>query len=713
MGHDHNTTDSLQKKESYTCPMHQEVHKDKEGLCPHCGMKLVLDKSKKKETHKHEGHDKHAGHSINIFKKKFYVSLFITIPVFLYSDLIKNLGLVLPEFSFLDYVILLLSSIVFFYGGLIFIMGAYREIRARMPGMMTLIAIAISVAYVYSVVVTLIGTQGALFWELTTLITIMLLGHWIEMKSVQSSQSALSELSKLLPDTAEVISGNKTKIVPISELKVGDVVLVRPGGKIPADGVVISGNSDVNESLVTGESKPILKKVKDGVIAGTINGDGSLNIKVSEIGDNTFLAGVMRLVEQAQSSKSRLQILSDKAAFYLTIIAILAGSITLISWIYAKQSLSFAVERLVVVLVIACPHALGLAIPLVATISTSLAAKNGFLIRDRLALEAARKIDVVLFDKTGTLTTAEYGVRKIIANKYSKYKDEKLILGLAAGVDSHSEHFVAKAIVNEAKKQKILIPKTRDFRRIAGKGVKGKIKNYEVFVGGEEILKERNLSVPKDLEDEIKKQENIGNTVIFVIVQKEIAGLILLSDIIREESRQAIKELKEMGVRVAMITGDSQDVAKYVATDLGIDEYFARVMPDQKSQKVKALQERKIKVAFVGDGINDAPALVQADVGIAIGAGTNVAIESAGIILVRNDPRDVVKIIKLSKQTYKKMIQNLFWATGYNIVAIPLAAGVLASKGILLQPALGAVFMSASTVIVAFNALLLRKAKLG
>lgn len=711
MQHDHNKNTEI--KEIYICPMHEHVQQDKPGICPECGMRLVLDRSKKKESHKHEGHDKHAGHTPNLFKKRFYISLILTIPIFLYSEIAKKIGIVLRDFIGLEYVVFILGSFVLFYGGFVFIRGSYREIKGRTPGMMTLIALAIIVAYVYSVIVTFTKTGGALWWELTTLITIMLLGHWMEMKSVSSSQSALSELSKLLPDTAEIIErDNKTRNVPLSELKVGSVVLVRPGGKIPSDGVVIEGSSEVNESIITGESKPILKKIGEEVIAGSLNGDGSLKVKITKIGENTFLAGVVRLVKEAQGSKSRLQILSDRAAFYLTIIAIFSGILTIVLWLVAKAEVSFALERLVAVLVIACPHALGLAIPLVATISTTMAAKNGFLIRDRLALEAARNIDVVLFDKTGTLTTGGYGVSKILLNNNSRYKDQKEILQLAAIVDSHSEHFIAKAIVNEAKLQNLSISEVKDFKRIPGKGVSGKIKNSEVFVGGYELLKELKLSVPIEVEQEIKKQENLSNTVIFVVAQDVVVGAILLSDIIREESRDAISGLKEMGINVSMITGDSQDVASFVALDLGIDEYFARVLPEDKSKKVKELQQRGLKVAFVGDGVNDAPALVQADVGIAIGAGTNVAVESAGIILVKNDPRDVVKIIKLSKKTYSKMLQNLFWATGYNTVAIPLAAGALAFRGVLLEPAIGAIFMSASTVIVAINALLLKNIKL-
>ncbi len=681
---------------AYACPMHPEVRQELPGICPKCGMNLVPAKPVL---------EKHAGHSM--FAVKFWTSLVLTLPVLLYSELPqKFLGWQAPVFPGSEYLPLLLGSIVFFYGGWVFIAGAVRELRARLPGMMTLIAIAISAAYAYSVFATFFLIGHALFWEVTTLITVMLLGHWIEMKAVQGSQSALKELAKLLPDAAEVIRGNKTIAVPLSGLRVGDLVLVRPGAKIPADGVVAEGKSDVNEAMVTGESRPVKKEKGNEVIAGTINGDGTLKVKVAKIGGKTFLAGVMRLVAEAQASKSRLQVLSDRAAYYLTIIAIVSGSITFLAWLFAQEGVAFAVERLVTVLVIACPHALGLAVPLVASISTTMAAQNGLLVKQRIALEAARNMDVVLFDKTGTLTKGEYGVTRIIANPASKHKGS--ILRLAASVDKPSEHFVAKAIVAEAVKKGVRLLPVREFRRVPGKGVRGMLGRLDVLVGGQSILGA--VKVPPEMEKQVAQQA--GKTIIYVIANKELAGAIALADLIREESRSAINELKALGVKVAMITGDSEDVAQWVSGELGIDEYFARVLPDQKADKVKVLQSRGLKVAMVGDGINDAPALAQSDVGIAIGAGTNVAIESAGIILVRNDPRDIARIIRLSRATYRKMMQNLFWATGYNVVAIPLAAGVLAFKGILLQPAVGAIFMSASTVIVALNAMLLRKAKL-
>jgi len=593
-----------------------------------------------------------------------------------------------------------------------------------LPGMMTLIGIAISAAYIWSVYAVFAGVE-TLFWELTTLITIMLLGHWIEMRAVSGAQGALKELSKLLPDTAEVVrdglstslEASKTEVIPLSELKENDVVLVKPGTKVPADGTIIDGDSDVNESMMTGESKPVSKKAGDQVIAGAINGDGALKVRVANIGEKTFLAGVMRLVAEAQASKSRLQILSDKAAFYLTIIAVSGGIITLIAWLLAGAEVGFAVARLVAVLVIACPHALGLAVPLVASISTTKAAHNGFLVKQRIALEAARTIDIVLFDKTGTLTKGEFGVIDMWSTP-GHTTDE--VLTLAASLDALSEHPIARAVVAEAKKKRFSLGEPKKFEALKGKGVKALVEEpasaqgsgeaqKEIMVGGPALLESVGITVPDELSKKVDEVGKKGQTVVFTIRDKTLLGAIALADVIREESRDAILKLKEIGVRTAMITGDSEDVAKWVSEELGIDEYFARVLPHQKSEKVKELQARNMKVAMVGDGINDAPALTQADLGIAIGAGTNVAIESAGIILVRNDPRDIVKIIKLSQMTYSKMIQNLWWAAGYNIFALPLAAGALAWKGILLEPAFAAVLMSASTVIVAVNAVLLKR----
>lgn len=650
--------------------------------------------------------DKHTGHHTEDFLKKFWIALALTIPIFLYSEMaVMIFGLRAPTFSGVSYGLLLLGSIIFFYCGFVFLVSAYRELGARTPGMMTLIALAISAAYGYSLFSILLGGSHDLLFELSSLIAIMLLGHWIEMRSVQGAQGALSELAKLLPASAEVIRGDKTEIISISELRVGDIVLVKPGSKIPADGKIIEGKSELNESVITGESRPVEKGIGAIVIAGSLNGDGSLKVMIEKIGEETFLAGVMKLVASAQASKSRLQILSDRAAFYLTIIAIITSTTTFAVWIFVGAGVVTAVERFVAVLVIACPHALGLAVPLVTSISTTLAARNGLLIKERRALEVARDITVVLFDKTGTLTKGEFGVSAIIANEGIT---EDHVLQLAASVNKNSEHPLAKAMVTEAEKRGIILFAALDFSRLAGRGAMGMIEEQEVFVGSDELLKEHGIATFDKGEARMRQLSQEGKTVVHVIANDKFLGSIALADIIREESIQAIRALKSLGIKTAMITGDSEDVARWVSNELGIDEYFARVMPDQKAETIRLLQERGAKVAMVGDGVNDAPALAQSDLGIAIGAGTNVAIESAGIILVKNDPRDILKIIKLSTLTYRKMMQNLFWATGYNIVAIPLAAGVLASQGIILEPALAAVFMSASTVIVAFNAILLR-----
>lgn len=691
--------------------MHPEVRQKTSGICPKCGMNLVPAKQKEKiPEHKRSADrssfDKHVGHSINIFKIKFWVSLILSIPIVAYSDIVEQLlNYTAPRFFGSEYIPFILSSVIFFYGGWIFIASAFRELKAKLPGMMTLITLAISTAYFYSVAVTFWGGGEALFWELATLIVIMLLGHWLEMRAVSGAQSALKELSKLLPDEAEVIRNGKTEIIQLSELRKDDMTLVRPGGRIPADGTVKDGISDVNESIVTGESKPVSKKEGDAVIAGTTNGDGPLKIIVSKIGEETFLAGVMRLVIEAQSSKSRLQMLSDRAAYYLTIVAVVAGGVTLVTWL-ALADATFAVNRMVAVLVIACPHALGLAIPLVASISTTKAARNGFLVKQRLALEAARGIDVVLFDKTGTLTRGEFGVSQIVSESQ---EGENETLQYAASTNSYSEHPLAKATIKEAENKNVRILDIKNFQRIPGKGVQAEVSGVKIAVGSVPLAEELGAALAGKLKIEADAFAQQGKTVNVVVKNGKALGIISFADVIREESREAIKSLRDMGVKTAMITGDAEDVAKWVAGELDIDEYFAKVLPDQKSEKIKFLQDKGQKVAMVGDGINDAPALARADLGIAIGAGTNVAIESAGIVLVRNDPRDIAKIINLSRFTYAKMIQNLFWATGYNVVAIPLAAGALAFWGIFLQPALAALLMSVSTIIVAVNAMFLKR----
>jgi Cu2+-exporting ATPase len=657
-------------------------------------MKLIEKHKKHKE--KHDDHlDKHHGHKAENFLKKFWLSLILTIPIVLYSEIFQKItGIKLPSFEGIQYIILLLGSIVFFYCGFVFILGAFREIRAKNPGMMTLIALAITSAYIYSVFAILFKIGHEFFWELTTLITIMLLGHYFEMKSISSAQKALQEIEKLLPDIVELEDGRKVRL---NELKLNDIVIIRPGGKIPADGIVVEGKSEVNESMITGESIPVLKEVGSEVISGTINGDGVLKVKVTKIGEETFLAGIRRLIKEAQISKSKLQVLADVFARYLTFIAISIGSISFIFWFIFQKNFDFALERAISVLVVACPHALGLAVPLVVAISTSLAIHNGFLVRNRLQLELARKVNVVLFDKTGTLTSGKFKVKVIISQ--ANLSNEE-ILKISASLNQYSQHFIAQGILEKTKEEGIELLKVEEFENLTGRGVKGKIQGKTYYLGGDNLLKELGIEKPK-----IK---TVGTTVYLVEENKNLLGAIVLEDEIRKESFEAVRNLHQMGIKVAMITGDKKEVAEKVAKELGIDEYFAEVLPRDKVNKVKELQKRNLKVMMVGDGINDAPALMQADVGVAIGAGTNIAIESAGIILVRNDPRDIVKLIVLSRKTYRKMIENLFWATGYNVIALPLAAGILTFKGITLSPALAAMFMSFSTIIVALNALRLR-----
>ncbi len=619
-------------------------------------------------NHTAPAHDKHAGHSPEMFRDKFWWSLVLTLPI-------VWLHFSSQSFAGAEYVPAILGTILFFYAGTVFIKGAMAEIKNRQPGMMTLITQAITVAFAYSLFSVFFGDGSEFFWELATLITIMIFGHWMEMRSIMNAQGALKELAKLLPDTAELDNGNRVKV---SQLKVGDVVVVRPGAKVPADGEVAEGRSSVNESMITGESELVHKTIGQAVIAGTVNSTGALKIKVTKIGENTALAGIMRLVAEAQSSKSRAQILADRAAFYLTIVATVSGFLTLAIWLAAGRGASFAFERAVTVLVIACPHALGLAIPLVTSISTGLAARQGLLVRQRLALESARNVDVVLFDKTGTLTKGEHGVVEILPKQGTKTE----LLRIAASVEANSEHPIARAIVAKAQAMGISLAPAENFEALPGRGVKARVDGKNYFVG--------------------RADDGYG---IQVVLDGKSLGTIITADVVRSESLDAVNELKQMGLRVAMLTGDSQMVAQNVATELGIKEFFAQVLPEDKVEKVKELQKDGSRVAMVGDGVNDAPALTQADIGIAIGAGTDVAIESAGIILAKSDPRDVVKVIKLSRATYSKMVQNLIWAAGYNVIAIPLAAGLF---GIILPAAVGAVLMSVSTIVVALNAQLLR-----
>jgi len=587
---------------------------------------------------------------------------------------------------------------------------AVPEIKERKPGMMTLISLAISVALIYSVAARFVALGEGFFWELVTLIDIMLLGHWLEMRSVRQASGALNELAKLMPDTAERIHhGDMTETVSVSELKRGDLLLVRPGTSIPADGEVVDGHSDVNEAMITGESKPVHKMNGMKVIAGTINGDGSLRVKVTATGNETALAGIMRLVEQAQQSKSKTQMLADKAAGWLFYIALASAIITAIAWTIADTFNIGVLNRVVTVLVIACPHALGLAIPLVVAITTAMGARNGILVRDRLALETARQIDVVIFDKTGTLTQGQFGVVDIVT---ADDWDSDRALALAAALESDSEHLIAQAIRRFARDRKLTLPSTSNFSALKGRGVQAVVDNETYYIGGPRLLEMLSLTPEADIATFTESANNNVQTAVYLTTKDKIISALSIADVIRPESKQAVQELSKMGIEVAMLTGDSQAVAQAVASQLGIQRVFAEVLPEHKDQKVSELQKLGKRVAMVGDGVNDAPALTRADVGIAIGGGTDVAIESAGLILVNSNPLDVVKIFKLSRASYSKMIQNLWWAAGYNIVAIPLAAGVLAGWGVLLSPAVGALLMSISTIVVAVNAQLLRRTTL-
>jgi Cu2+-exporting ATPase len=621
------------------------------------------------------------------------------------------LGISMPVFAGSEWIPLVFSLAVFAYGGLPFLRMAIPEIRYRKPGMMTLISLAISVAFFYSLAAQLFGLGEGFFWELVTLIDIMLLGHWLEMRSVRQASGALSELAKLMPDQAELVGPNgEIRTVPVSALKVGDAVLVRPGASVPADGEVLEGESSVNESMITGESRPVDKKPQSKVIAGTINGDGSLRVRVGAIGEQTALAGIMRLVEQAQQSKSRTQVLADRAAGWLFYIALIFAALTGIAWTAAVGLNIESLERVVTVLVIACPHALGLAVPLVVAISTSMGARNGILVRNRMALESAREIDVVVFDKTGTLTKGEFGVVGIAT---TEGWGETGVLALAAALEGDSEHPIARAIVKSAAERQLALPRVSEFQALKGRGVQARFEGRAMYLGGPRLLELLRISLPVSLARFAEGAGRKAQTVVFLTDEKEAIAAFAVADVIRPESREAVERLHRMGVEVAMLTGDSRSVADAVASELKIDHVFAQVLPEHKDQKIAELQSQGKQVAMVGDGVNDAPALTRADVGIAIGGGTDVAIESAGLILVRSDPLDVVRIFALSRASYRKMTQNLWWAAGYNIVALPLAAGVLAPWGIMLTPAIGALFMSLSTIIVAINAQLLRRADLG
>jgi len=656
------------------------------------------------------GHDKHAGHSVAMFREKFWISLLLTIPALVWGEMVpRAFGFTPPAFPGSRWIPFVFGSLVFFYGGWVFLQGAWRELADRQPGMMTLISLAISVAFVFSVAVTFGASGMPLWWELSSLVTIMLLGHWMEMRSISQAQGALRELAKLLPNTATRIVGERMEEVPVGELREGDLLLVRPGASVPADGAVREGHSSVNELMITGESRPISKNVGSEVIAGTVNGDGSLRVEVTRTGERTALAGIMRLVEEAQTSRSRAQVLADRAAFWLTLVAIGAAVITAIAWVIARAPGSYTVERVVTVLVIACPHALGLAVPLVVALSTTLGARNGLLVRDRRGLEEARLVTAVVFDKTGTLTLGQH---RVVAMRAVDGIGEDEALRLAAAVEHDAEHPVARAIVASAADRKLTVPRATDFLALPGRGVQATVDGRRLADGGPRLLEQLGVEAPPELRRFADAAAAKGQSVVYQVEDGRVQAAFSVADAVRPESAEAIRRLHDARVAVAMVTGDSRAVAETVARELKIDTVFAEVLPEKKVEKIKELQHAGHRVAMVGDGVNDAPALIAADVGIAIGAGTDVAVEAGDIVLVRSDPRDIPRIIALSRATYRKMLQNLWWAAGYNIVAIPLAAGALASRGIVLSPAVGAVLMSLSTIIVALNAQLLRRTKL-
>jgi Cu2+-exporting ATPase len=655
-------------------------------------------------------HDKHAGHSTAAFRDKFWISLLLTIPTLIWGHMLQDaVGYTAPALAGSHWIPPFFGTAVSIYGGWVFVQGAMRELRDRLPGMMTLIALAISVAFVFSIVVTL-GYPGMPLWEeLATLVTIMLLGHWLEMRSIAQAEGALKQLTKLLPNTATRVEGDQLTVVPLSELRDGDVVLVHPGQGIPADGVIRVGSSAVNESMITGESRPVDKTQGARVIAGTVNGSGSLRVEVTGTGDHTALAKIMRLVGQAQSSRSRAQALADRAAYWLTFVALGAGAVTVSVWLALGANASYAIERLVTVLVIACPHALGLAIPLVVAISTSLAAGAGLLVRDRRGLEEARMVTTVVFDKTGTLTRGEFGVVDIVA---AAGLDPNEALRLTAALETDSEHTIAQGIVRTAADRKLAVKPAEHFEAIPGQGVRGVVDGRELYVGGPALLRSLSLEAGPELREATERAAQAGRAAIYLADKQSVLAMLAVADVIRPESKQAIDELHRNRIEVIMITGDAKAVAEAVAAELGVDQVLAEVLPADKASRVEALQAQGKRVAMVGDGVNDAPALVTADVGIAIGAGTDVAVDAGDVVLVRSDPRDVPRIIALSRASYRKMVQNLWWAAGYNVIAIPLAAGVLSHWGFVLSPAAGAVLMSASTIIVALNAQLLRRVTL-
>ncbi len=641
-----------------------------------------------------------------MFKQRFFVSLVLTLPILYFSPQLQGwLGYEAIAFPGSGWINPILGIALYFYGGWPFLKGAWHEVQSKI-GMMTLIALAITVAFIYSLAVSL-GLEGMPFyWELATLIDIMLLGHWIEMASVQGASKALEELSTLVPNEAHRMRNGDIEDVSVDQIQTGDVILIRPGEQIPNDGEVIEGSTSVNESFLTGESKPVHKEVGDEVVAGSVNTEGSVQVRVTRIGDDTAISQIMRLVEEAQSSRSRYQVLADKVAYWLTIIAIAAGTLTFVVWL-TLADLIFSINRAVTVLVITCPHALGLAIPLVIANSTGLAARNGILVRNRDSLERAKDIKIVAFDKTGTLTQGKFGVQNVAADGMG----EEQALAIAAALENPSEHPLAKAIVDSAKERKLDLPHMRDFQTVTGRGVEGMIDGQNYRVGRPEWVKEENLSFSDSLQQALDRADDRGESAVVLMTGDRAIAVIAMADQVRERARTTIDRLHEMDIQAVMITGDAEAVARAVAEDLGIDRYYARVLPEDKVNRIKELK-KEAPTAFVGDGINDAAALLEANMGLAIGAGTNVAIESADLVLIEDDPLDAVKALVLAKKTYGKMIQNLFWATGYNVIAIPLAAGVLSAWGIVLSPAVGALLMSLSTVIVAINAVMLRRAKL-
>ncbi len=653
-------------------------------------------------------HSDHGGHDhsamIADFRRRFWISLVLSIPILLLSPLIQSfLGIEgALDFTGDSYVVFALSTVVFLYGGWPFLTGLAGELRELQPGMMTLIALAIAVAYVYSSAVVF-GLEGKVFfWELATLIVVMLLGHWIEMRSVQSASGALEELIELMPSTAlRVKPGGETEEVEITELEAGDHVRVKPGGKIPIDGTVVEGRTRIDESMLTGESEPVEKGDEDTVIGGSVNGESTITVAVEKTGEDTYLSQVVDMVREAQQSRSRSQDLADRAAMWLTFVALGAGAITLAAWLTVGRDFQFSLARMVTVMVITCPHALGLAIPLVVAVSTTLSARHGLLVRNRSAFERARDLDAVVFDKTGTLTQGRFGVQQVIP--FGDASEER-VLTLAASLESHSEHPIGEGIVEAAQERELELHEASSFEAIPGKGAQADVDGETVKVVSPGYLEENGIEVDDDALRDAREQ---GHTVVHVLSADEPVGAIALADLVREESRAAIDRLRELGLEVMMITGDSEAVAKSVAKELGLDDVFAEVLPDEKAETIEEVRDRGLRVAMVGDGVNDAPALATADLGVAIGAGTDVAIESADVVLVRSDPRDVPRIMDLAHATYRKTVQNLWWASGYNIVAIPLAAGVLAWAGIMLSPAVGALLMSISTVIVAINAKLL------